>query len=669
MHKRFLLCFLLLAASTVQQKTIVFDEPIDALSVGLPTQESSVFVKMEREWVTLEIEDESDPALRESNLVLFPQAVDTVTVRGDLDGITLHPIRVSKAPMSYALAAETFYRAPQILRRSDWGADDTFLYEGPQVTRSDEPVRGDNGGTSSAGAASSNREEDCLLAQKRYPKEFATARTVAKDANGKEYRWAQRYSSSVKLLVVHHTALKVTGDTRPGAERVRALYEYHANNRGWGDVGYHYLIDEDGVIYEGRTGGEGVVGGHVYCGNVGTVGIALLGNFEEEQPTLSQIQSLQWMLDHLAKTYGIDPAKNATYHGKSVASILRHKDLISTECPGYYLSNVITQVRSNVVKGDLLASVKFPVALTKKPLNNMMEARLSTRLADAGEVLSRRFFRAKRLVRTAGRQNTTDARLLLMQEQLAAGSNLQKQRAGKEAQRQRIASGSQHPTPNTQHPIRIRLTKEEGSMTSCANFDASPFLENYRGVVECRIIEGSIALINTLPLEDYLAGLTEEPDTEPYEKQKAFAIAARSYAAFYLSPNERKFPGMPYDDDDSPVRFQAYGGVTFAERNPRWVEAVRETAGKVIMKNGAVVKTPYFSTDDGRTRTPAENGWKDFPFAEIFSSKHDPWCEGLPLAGHGVGMSGCGAKGQANEGKTAEEILKYYYPETVIDKL
>ena len=206
-------------------------------------------------------------------------------------------------------------------------------------------------------------------------------------------------------------------------------------------------------------------------------------------------------------------------------------------------------------------------------------------------------------------------------------------------------------------------------MTSCANFDASQFLENYRGTVECRMIEGNIALINELPLEDYLAGLAEEPDTEPYEKQRAFAIAARSYAAFYMDPNNRKFPGMPYDGDDSPARFQAYAGVSFTERNPRWAEAVADTAGKVIMKNGIVLKTPYFSTDDGRTRTPADNGWKDFPFAEVFTSKPDPWCEGLPLAGHGVGMSGCGAEGQAEEGKTAEEILRYYYPGTEINKL
>ena len=80
------------------------------------------------------------------------------------------------------------------------------------------------------------------------------------------------------------------------------------------------------------------------------------------------------------------------------------------------------------------------------------------------------------------------------------------------------------------------------------------------------------------------------------------------------------------------------------------------------------MKAAYFSSDDGRTRSPEENGWRGFPFAEVFASKPDPWCSGMPLHGHGVGMSGCGAKGQAQEGKAAEEILQYYYPGTVLGK-
>jgi SpoIID/LytB domain protein len=179
-------------------------------------------------------------------------------------------------------------------------------------------------------------------------------------------------------------------------------------------------------------------------------------------------------------------------------------------------------------------------------------------------------------------------------------------------------------------------------------------------------VDGVAALVNELPLEDYMLGLAEEPDTEPFEKQKAFAVAARTYAAWYMEEANRKFPGKPYDGSDSPATFQHYTGLTFERDNPRWLQAVNETGNMILTRNGQIMKPPYFSSDDGRTRSPAEVGWSNFPFAEIFSSKSDPWCDGMELRGHGVGMSGCGAEGQANEGKSYLEILKYYYPGTMI---
>lgn len=203
------------------------------------------------------------------------------------------------------------------------------------------------------------------------------------------------------------------------------------------------------------------------------------------------------------------------------------------------------------------------------------------------------------------------------------------------------------------------LTRVEGYFTSP---------RSYRGKVECRSIDGELVLINELSLEDYLLGLAEEPDTEPFEKQRAFAIAARTYALYYMHPDHRKFPGMPYDGDDSPARFQSYHGADFEPQNPEWLRAVRDTARQVITYRGEVIRAPYFSTDTGKTRTPADAGWTDFPFPEIFTPKDDPWCVGMRLSGHGVGMSGCGAGGQARAGKTAEQILSYYYPGTITEK-
>lgn len=705
---------LMLSSSALKQHVVTFEEPIDAISVRLPHDNAKLSIWTDDGWHALSIEKEFDPLLLESDLVLFDTSVSEVVFKGDISNIELHPIRISSEPASYELAATSFYRTPRILQRHQWGANDEFLVRGPNVERSDEPSS--TGTVSSAGSTSSKRQDDCEIAQRDYPQDFAVEKTMTHDASGNRLRWARRYSPDVKLLVVHHTALRVTGDNRSPIERMRALYEYHANGRGWGDVGYHYIVDEQGGIYEGRSGGESVVGGHVYCGNVGTVGVALMGNFETEQPTQQQIQSLQWLLDHLADAYHIDLNTNVVFKGKQSPPIVRHKDLISTECPGFYLSNVIAQIRNNVKKGDLLASVTFPKIATTSSRQNRIEQRITARLEEAGQALSRNFYRAKRLMRTAERQDST--KIQFYRQQLEQGSNLQRLRAAQEARRQ---ARTQPPTTqklasSISNPIRIRLsyTGTNAEVTSstladvngnqaktvrfgkdgsqCIAVDGNATLgegivrmnsnggvltvntwntsyNRFRGSIECRVIDGELVLINELSLEDYMAGLGEEPDTEPYEKQRAFAIAARSYAAHYMQPANRKFPGKPYDGDDSPARFQQYLGYAFEQQHDRWTSAVASTAKQVLMKDGDIIKAAYFSSNDGRTRSPDENGWKNFPHAEVFASKPDPWCAGMELRGHGVGMSGCGAEGQAEDGKTAEQILQYYYTGTTVKQL
>ncbi|MDP7476969.1 MAG: N-acetylmuramoyl-L-alanine amidase [Candidatus Peribacteraceae bacterium] len=726
MRKLLFLAFLL-TASTLNQQTITFEQPIDALSVRFAADDTHVEILLDDEWHELSIEKEFDPMLRESNLVMLPKHTKEVVLRGQLNDIALHPIRVSDAPASYELASTFYFGKPTILSRTQWGANDEYLFSGPPVERSDVPTERGNGNGTSA-PSSSKRADDCARAQRSTPSDFKAAKTVTHDSSGKRYRWAKRYSSKVKLLVVHHTAQTIAGDDRSALERMRALYEYHANSRSWGDIGYHYVIDEQGTIYEGRSGGVNVVGGHVYCGNVGTVGVALMGNFEKEQPTLKQVKALQWLLMDLSKAYDIDLNKHISFKGKSTSPIVRHKDLISTDCPGYYMTSAFSQMRRNTIAGNVGGNVTF-ASVPKKSSKNRTNERLSARLEKAGEVLSRRFFRSKRLIRTAERQ-TTDKRLKMIKEQRASGSNVQRQRAARQKLREKrgltktgatakpqiTRSRSRSRTSQTasdSSDIRIRLSyagstaevsssviADVGSKRTrsirlgrdgarCVALDKGKELANgvvridpgdgvltikswnsrwnrFKGVIECRVIDGQLVLINEVHLETYLAGLSEQPDTEPYEKQRAFAIAARSYASHYMEEGHRKFPDKPYDGSDTGKRFQSYSGVTYEDDNPRWIKAVRSTDSKVITVDGKTVKAAYFSSDDGRTRSPHENGWKNFPFAFVFHSKPDPWCEGMRLHGHGVGMSGCGAKAQALEGKSAEEILKYYYSGTEI---
>ncbi len=776
----------------ISERTFMYDAPIDAVSIGVAADEINLEVSALQnngwtKWYVLEIEKEFDPMLRESNLILFPEETTAIRVRGKQQEYAVHPIRVSKDPVRFSIAARIFSR-PTILSRRQWGADESLLVDGSGTARSDISYAENSSSTPS------ERVQECQRLQEEHPSEFRTTKTLTRNVRGQNYRWPQRYSPKVQVLTVHHTAQKVTGDNRSGVERMRALYEYHANSRGWGDIGYNFVIDEEGQIYEGRAGGKSVVGGHAYCANVGTIGIALMGNFEVERPTQTQVKSLQWLLADLADEYRITLSRKIRFHGSNMEPIVGHKTFVSTMCPGYYIWETLSQIRRNTSSGNTNNPVRFPrppgITKTKRTIRSALDPTLTavgsteltgppggqTRLSllfRAGSSTAQRRSRIADVIRSDSRigiwqeLNGREMRVrreLILAEAVRKGKTLilslriqfprdsgtytlrignvsyMLRVTGKRIDTERFTSRvSTMPPPTrvqqsisrprpvrtsrtptvtpsqstTSDSIRIRLGYENDTATiysnrglliegktdsharinlskngsRCVAMEGSRQLaqgrvrlisrdgittiesweknaNRFRGIIECRIVDGELTLINELPLESYLSGLAEEPDTEPYEKQRAFAIAARSYAAHYMESANRKFPGKPYDGDDSPARFQKYGGVAFEQANAKWTQAVRSTDGIVVMKNGQVVKTPYFSSDDGRTRSPEENGWSNFPFAEVFSSKPDPWCAGLELRGHGVGMSGCGSEAQAEEGKSAEEILEYYYPGT-----
>lgn len=664
----FALFSLLAVAGSVHGRVLVFDEPVDAVSLGLGDAAYATIRADDGEWTTVYVENEQDPLLRESNLTVFDAPVTRIAIRHATES-DVHPIRVAKDPAVRMVAATGDVGKKRILTRSEWGADDTLLYTVPKANGSSSSTAEKS---ESGGAEPSNRIKDCMQAQEDYPEEFRVARTEKTSADGKTYLWPVQYSPEVKLLAVHHTAIQVGSDPRSAVERVRALYQFHAVNRGWGDIGYNYIIDEAGEIYEGRHGGDFAVAGHAYCNNVGTLGVALLGNFELEQPTQEQMQALQWLLTNLAERYNIPLDRKIRFHGKSLPTVVGHKDLVSTECPGYYAYNVLAQVREHVANGDVAALINFPnIAKNTEKIEKKTEERKAKRVEErvAGGRSTGPIDR--RLAIKLKSQSVTALRRTLRNRVQESGSTARPTSTvtGRVVYTPKSSSSSAlsvSPGSSAGDTIRIRLTAKDAGLGSCADAKLDLLRTQYRGELECITVDGAPAIINTVELEDYMAGLAEEPDTEPYEKQRAFAIAARSYAVHYMDPANRKFPGKPYDGSDSPATFQKYGGIAFETGHPRWVEAVRDTEGKVLTVNGEVLKTPYFSSDDGRTRSPQEAGWANFPHAGVFASKDDSWCKGMPMAGHGVGMSGCGSEAQANEGKTAEEILGYYYPGTTI---
>ena len=185
------------------------------------------------------------------------------------------------------------------------------------------------------------------------------------DATGHEI-WPPIFQP-IQKLIVHHTATQ-NQDPDPAAT-VRAIYYYHAITQGWGDIGYNFLIDEAGRIYEGRhsrtyapgetptgedTAGNGVTGAHALGFNSGTVGIALLGTLTGQDATPAARDALGRIIAWIAGSHAIDPHGSALYTNPvsgtqaTFPNIAGHRDVNATECPGGVFYATLPALRDTV---------------------------------------------------------------------------------------------------------------------------------------------------------------------------------------------------------------------------------------------------------------------------------------------------------------------------------
>jgi hypothetical protein len=160
------------------------------------------------------------------------------------------------------------------------------------------------------------------------------------DANGKEI-WPPEYRPTQKVII-HHTVTQ--NHEQDPAATVRAIYYYHAITQGWGDIGYNFLVDWHGNVYEGRTGGPNVVAGHALQYNWGSIGIALLGDFTDTDVDQVSLDSIVKVINDRAKN--VDPAGIGFFIDKNnVPNICGHRDVLSTECPGDHAYAKIPNIR------------------------------------------------------------------------------------------------------------------------------------------------------------------------------------------------------------------------------------------------------------------------------------------------------------------------------------
>ncbi|MFG3410451.1 N-acetylmuramoyl-L-alanine amidase [Streptomyces sp. NPDC048142] len=168
----------------------------------------------------------------------------------------------------------------------------------------------------------------------------------------------------VKAVVVHHTAESNSYSCADASNVVRGIYAYHVKQLGWKDIGYNFLVDKCGTVYEGRKGGvdRPVMGAHAYGFNAETTGISVLGTYTDAAPAAAAMTSVARIAAWKLGQYGVDPAGTTTltagdsgrnYFGKTWAKgaqlpfpvIHGHRDGYNTQCPGNAFYSQLATIR------------------------------------------------------------------------------------------------------------------------------------------------------------------------------------------------------------------------------------------------------------------------------------------------------------------------------------
>jgi hypothetical protein len=155
------------------------------------------------------------------------------------------------------------------------------------------------------------------------------------------------FAAADRLAVVHHTAGTNTYTAAQAPAIVRGIEVYHVKGNGWNDIGYNFLVDRFGTVYEGRGGGteKNVIGAHSEGFNTGTFGVALIGNYAHATPPKAQQDALVTLLAWRLDVAHVDPLSTVVYtsggnakfkSGKNVTlrAISGHRDTGPSECPG-----------------------------------------------------------------------------------------------------------------------------------------------------------------------------------------------------------------------------------------------------------------------------------------------------------------------------------------------
>ncbi|MCP9486672.1 MAG: N-acetylmuramoyl-L-alanine amidase [Gaiellaceae bacterium MAG52_C11] len=206
-------------------------------------------------------------------------------------------------------------------------------------------------------------------------------------------------ASELRIAIVHHTAGANGYDAAQSAAIVRAIQVYHVKGNGWNDIGYNFLVDRFGKVFEGRGGGidENVVGAHAEGFNTGSVGVAVLGEYGSLAVAQAARDSLARLLAWRLDAAHIDPLSTLSFISNGnqrfpsgVPVFLRvvsgHRDTGFTDCPGTALYSLLNGLAGSV-QAVGLPKLYAPLVTGTVPGKVRFRARLSSALPWSVDVL------------------------------------------------------------------------------------------------------------------------------------------------------------------------------------------------------------------------------------------------------------------------------------------
>jgi hypothetical protein len=300
-------------------------------------------------WQEIEYHDEHapDPGSREARRArpgtdpIVVGAVDRVQVKAETtDGRA--PAGMRLAVVDPGTATDTVRAEPAIDTAT---LDDTAALSSAALAHGVDPNRPAPSGQAARPAAATARLSGAAADVTPEPLIYSRAQWGADER--------LRDTSSLHYYEIHagfvHHTVNANGYTRKQVPALlRGIYAYHTRAKGWSDIGYNFVVDRFGRIWEGRYGGVArpVVGAHTLNYNENSFAMSALGNFEQARPSSAMLDAYGRLFAWKLSLHGVDASSTRQRVGsRTFQAINGHRDAGTTACPGRYLYAQLPAIR------------------------------------------------------------------------------------------------------------------------------------------------------------------------------------------------------------------------------------------------------------------------------------------------------------------------------------